>query len=57
MSDVFEYYRRRAGEHEEIYGWKDDKRQEDQGFLEDTRARAVEIEIKMLIGAGSSLSF
>jgi 2-polyprenyl-3-methyl-5-hydroxy-6-metoxy-1,4-benzoquinol methylase len=36
MSDVFEYYQRRAGEHEEIYGWKDDKRQEEQGLLEET---------------------
>jgi len=36
MSDIVEYYRRRAGEYEEIYIWKDDNRQEEQGLLEET---------------------
>ena len=33
MSDVFENYRRRTGEYE-IYDWKDDNRQEEQGLIE-----------------------
>ncbi len=36
MSDIVEYYRRMAGEYEEIYIWKDDNRQEEQGLLEET---------------------
>ncbi len=36
MSDIVEYYRRRVGEYEEIYGWKDDNRQEEQGLLKKT---------------------
>jgi len=36
MSDIVAYYRRRAWEYEEIYDWKDDTRQEDQGLLEET---------------------
>ena len=33
MSDIVAYYRRRAGEYEEIYDWKDDNRQEEQGLI------------------------
>lgn len=36
MSDIVAYYRRRAGEYEEIYDWKDDNRQEEQGLFEET---------------------
>lgn len=33
MSDIVEYYRRRAGEYEEIYEWRDPHRQEEQEVL------------------------
>jgi len=33
MSDIVAYYRRRAGEYEEIYDWKDYNRQEEQGLI------------------------
>jgi SAM-dependent methyltransferase len=33
MSDLVEYYRRRAGEYEEIYAWRDPHRQEEQEVL------------------------
>ena len=33
MSDNVEYYRRRAGEYEEIYEWRDPRRQEEQELL------------------------
>lgn len=49
MSDVFDYYRRRAGEYEENDDWKDDNRQEGKGLLEETikdylaRRRVLEV--------------
>jgi protein-L-isoaspartate O-methyltransferase len=49
MSDVFECYRRRTGEYEEIYDWKNDNRQEEKGLLEETimdhiaRRRGLEV--------------
>ena len=33
MSDIVEYYRRRAGEYEEIYEWRDPHRQEEQALI------------------------
>ena len=33
MSDIVAYYRRRAGEYEEIYDWKDYDRQEEQKLI------------------------
>jgi len=46
MSDIVEYYRRRAGEYEEIYGWRDPHRQEEQVLIgealkESLKARRV----------------
>ena len=35
MSDIVEYYRRRAGEYEEIYEWRDPHRQEEQELIGD----------------------
>lgn len=54
MFDVFEYYRRRAGEYEEIYDWKDDNRQEEQGLIaeaiKDYLARRRVLEVACGIG-------
>ncbi len=41
MSDIVDYYRRRAGEYDEIYEWRDPHRQEEQELLGDAMKRSL----------------
>ncbi len=41
MSDIVEYYRRGAGEYEEIYEWRDPHRHEEQRLLGEAMKRSL----------------